>query len=289
MHVAVVGAGGFIGGSLCRALPAAGHTVCAVSSASDGFDAATGLLRDQPLSQRPLDAMIYLSQSPHYRLVPEHAPHLWSVNVVSAIKAAEWAVRCGARRIVHASTGNVYLPSFDAHRESDEVNRRDWYPLSKRQAEEALQLFDGIDVTSARLFGVYGPGQRSKLVPNLAAKLLADEEILLAPHPDRGDDGGLHLNMVYVDDVTRVLIRLLETRGPAAINVAAPEVSSIRSMSESMGRCLGRRPRFRAAPAARQFDLIADVTLLTALVGSGFTSFDDGAALTLREYSATGS
>jgi nucleoside-diphosphate-sugar epimerase len=286
MHVAVVGSNGFIGSKLCRALPLAGHAVSPISSTSDGFDATTGLLRDQTPASVPLDAMVYLSQSPHYRQVPEQAPHLWAVNVVSAIKAAEWAVRCGARRIVHASTGNVYAPSFEPHRETDAVNRDDWYALSKSHAEEALQLFDAVAVTSVRLFGVYGPGQRMKLVPNLAAKILNNEEIRLSPHPVRGEDGGLHLSLTYIDDVTRILIHLLTEDGPAILNVASPQVLSVRAMADSIAGRLGRQARLCHVLPPRQFDLIADVSLLARLMGASFTSFDDGVDDTLRAMSA---
>ena len=88
MRVAVVGSGGFIGRHLCDALTTRGNDIVAVSSTAAAFDDGTGVLADDLQSPGALDAMVYLSQSPYYRDVPRQAPHLWGVNVVSAIKKA---------------------------------------------------------------------------------------------------------------------------------------------------------------------------------------------------------
>ena len=92
MTVAVFGAGGFVGRHLTSHLAAVGHEVQAFSSQSAGrFDMSTGLLRNTlPRDTRP-QAVIYLAQSPRYRDVPAEAAHVWGVNVLSAVKAAEWA------------------------------------------------------------------------------------------------------------------------------------------------------------------------------------------------------
>jgi UDP-glucose 4-epimerase len=282
MRVAVVGSGGFIGGCLTQALLRHGHEVCAVSSRSDGFDAETGIMREPPAPAGPLDALIYLAQSPHYRDVPRHAGHLWAVNVVSAIRATDWARRHGARRVIHASTGNVYQPSFAPYREGDPVQNEAWYPLSKRHAEEALQLFDGLSVTSARLFGVYGPGQRLKLVPNLVGRIQSGYEVALAPHPERGRDGGLHLSMIHVDDAVAVFLRLLDG-GPPVLNVAGPEIVSVEQIATAIGGVLGVAPRLRFDVPPRTFDLVADVSAAVGLVGDSFVPFATGIEDAVRE------
>ena len=110
MKVAVVGANGFIGQRLCGALRQAATDVLPISSTSaGGFDLDNGLLHVLPVD-RAISAVVYLSQSPHYRDVPNRAAHLWGVNVVSAIKAAEWARRSGAARFIYASTGTLDQP-----------------------------------------------------------------------------------------------------------------------------------------------------------------------------------
>ena len=95
MKIAVIGARGFIGRRLTPALTRAGHEVVAVTSESS-FDPLSGLLTP-PAVPAPLDAIVYLSQSPRYRDVPRQAAHVWGVNVVSAMISGDSAtgVCCG--------------------------------------------------------------------------------------------------------------------------------------------------------------------------------------------------
>jgi len=278
MRIGVVGAAGFIGVHLRRSLEADGIHCTAVSSATGCFDPATGVLAKLPVSSEPLAAVVYLSQSPYYREVPQQVPHLWAVNVLSALKAAEWARHSGATRFVYASSGNVYRPAFDALSEEAPLRRDDWYALSKVQAEESLAVYRGqLMVTAARLFGVFGPGQRDKLVPNLIASIRARRAILLQPHPTDGSDtGGIRLSLSYVADVVDVLKRLALGDGPPALNVAGPDALSVREMASRIGARLGIAPVFSTDAVPRAGNLIADRTKLSRGWPTRFHAFDDG-------------
>ena len=272
MRVAVVGASGFLGRHIVTQLGR--HDTIEISSNHAHFDAESGLLADDLGVDGDVDAVIYLSQSPRYRDVPQQAAHLWGVNVVSAIKAAEWARRRGARRFVYASSGTVYAPGFHPFRETDPVRRDRWYALSKIHAEEALQRFaPELDVTSARLFAVYGPGQRAKLVPNLVATIRAGDAVTIEPHPfDPSDRQGIRLSMIHVADAAAILLRLLEHSGPRVLNVASAEVLSIAEIAAMIGAQLGKTPIFTPGASPREGDVIADASGAAALLNRPFTS-----------------
>lgn len=272
LRTLVVGAGGYIGRHLVSKLGGAVHAV----SSSDGAFNAQGLLNvDALTSAGSVDAVVYLSQSPRYRDVPQAADHLWSVNVVSPIRAAEWARHHGARRFIYASSGTVYVPSFAAHREDESVRRDHWYALSKVHAEEALACFQrDLDVTSVRLFGVYGPAQRDKLVPNLIDGIRAGRPVLLQPHPhDAADADGMRLSLIHVDDVTEVLAGLLTHGGDALVNVASTEVLSIRQIATAIGDTLQRPPVFSIAATPRDGDVIADTARLQGIMPRTYRPF----------------
>jgi len=283
MRVAVVGAAGFIGIHLRRSFEADGIQCTAVSSTTGCFDATTGVLAKLPRSSEPLEAVVYLSQSPYYREVPQQVAHLWAVNVVSALKTAEWARHAGARRFVYASSGNVYRPAFDALSEDAPLRRDDWYALSKVQAEESLALYRGqLTVTAARLFGVYGAGQRDKLIPNLMASIRARRVIRLQPHPaDAADAGGVRLSLSYVDDVVDVLKRLALADGPPVLNIAGSDALSVRDIATAIASRLGLEPVFSVEATPRAGDLVADRTALCRVWAAPFRAFDQGLALTL--------
>ena len=282
MTVAIVGAGGYLGVRLQRALDAAGIQTLAISSAAGGFDLGSGIIA-VPAAAARVSAVVYLSQSPHYRDVPARAAHLWGVNVVSALAAAEWARHAGAARFIYASTGNVYEPSFVPLAEEAPLRRDDWYALSKVHAEEALALYgDSLAVTRVRLFGIYGPDQPDKLVTNLARSVRDRRPIRLQVHPaDRDDSGGVRLSLSYVDDVVDVLRHLALEGGPHALNVAGPDVRSVREIATGIGAWLGIDPLFEAELRPRRGDLVADRTRLCRVWTRPFRSFDVGLRLAL--------
>jgi len=277
MRIAIVGAAGFIGTHLHRALLVSGIDVLPISSTASAFDLETGIIVDALLPAGPLDAVVYLSQSPRYRDVPQQGAHLWGVNVVSALKAAEWARRSNARRFVYASSGNVYEPGFSPLREDAPLRRDNWYALSKVQAEEALQVYgDELRVTCARLFGVYGAGQHGKLVPNLIDSVRGHRTIRLQPHPaDPRDDGGVRVSLTHVDDVVQVMRQLAVAGGPRALNIAGPDTLSVRDIATRVGRGLAIEPSFAAETRPREGDLVADRTRLCAEWAGPFRRFDE--------------
>lgn len=286
MRVAVFGAGGFIGRYLVDRLSQAGEDVVTYSSAmGDVFDLRTGVLFDQVEIPKGTDCVVYLAQSPSYRQMPEMAGQLWGVNVISALRAASLARLCGAKRFIYASTGNVYSPGFLPHNENDSLRRDDWYALSKVHAEEGLSLCrSDLSTTAVRIFGVYGPGQTDKLVPNLAKSIRSGQAIKLAPHPcDAEDSGGLRISLSYIDDVVDVLLQLIKKPGPEVINLAGPEVLSIKDIAEQIGKQCGVMPIFEFADRSRSFDLVADVSMLVEFCSPRFTTFSEGVERTFRK------
>ena len=279
MKIVIFGAGGYIGQHISEKFQKIGLDVIRYSSAEgEIFDPKTGLLADSVNIPAGTDGVIYLSQSPFYRQMPERADHLWGVNVVSAMKVAELARRAGVNRFIYASTGNVYSPRFSPLREDCPIRRDDWYALSKVHAEEGLSLYKkDMSITIARIFGVYGPGQTDKLVPNLIRSIRSGVPIKLSPKP--GDDkegGGLRVSLCYIDDVVEIFSHLVCQAAPELFNVAGSEVLSIRDIAQFVGTEIGISLKFEIGSQPREFDLIADVTRLVEIVNPKFTPFAEG-------------
>lgn len=285
MQIALFGAGGYIGRHIAAHFNQIGLSVIRYSSASEGtFNPDTGFLADSVVIAPGTDCVIYLSQSPYYRQKSERADHMWGVNVVSAMKVAELARRVGVKRFIYASTGNVYSPSFSPLKEGFPVCRDNWYSLSKVHAEECLALFNNdMSVTSARIFGVYGPGQTDKLVPNLVRSIQSGVTINLAPKQgDSEDDGGLKVSLCYIDDIVDVFSKMLHKSGPEIINIAGSEVLSVRDVAQAVGVQLGIVPKFETGGQPRAFDLVADISELVGLYNPKFTPFSEGIRQTLE-------
>jgi len=279
MRVMIIGRGGFIGRYLATALGRDGIEVLALSSRDGtGIDASTGLFRVPPEIPPDVKAVVYLAASPFQRSTADTAAHVLSVNTVSAVQAAAAAVRSGASKLIYASTGNVYAPSFTPLRESAPLRRDNWYALSKVHAEEALFLFrDHIDITVVRLFGIYGPGQQDRLVPNLIRAVHSGAPVTIERNPvDPQDLGGLRISLCHVTDAARIISALCTRGGPPILNIASDETLSVRQIATTIGQHIGREPVFNMLPSSRHTDLIADVSLLQRTMQLNFTRFTDG-------------
>lgn len=281
MKVLVIGSGGYIGGYLAAHLRESGQEIHLSSSRDgSGIDPVTGLLPEGFSVPEGTASVIYLAQSPHAARAPERADHLLAVNVLSAVRAAAVALAAGARRFVYASTGNVYAPSFKPLGENSPLRRDNWYSLSKVQAEEALALFrPRLETISARLFGIYGPGQADRLIPRLVRAVLDGKQITVEPNPtDKDDKDGLRLSLCHVRDAARILGALAEAGGPLQINVASGEVLSIRAIAQGVSGSCGRAPDLTLGAKSRQSDLVADTTVLRQTLAPAFIPFAEGIA-----------
>lgn len=280
MSVLIIGSTGYMGRHLMAGLAAAGLPAAGASSSDGtGIHPDTGLLPDSFAVPAGTGAVVYMAQSPRYR-DPEQASHVLAVNVVSAVRAAVAARKAGVRRFVYVSTGTVYAPSFEPLTESAPVRGADWYSLSKIQGEQAIQMFrDDMDVHVVRPFGVYGPGQTGRLVPNLMASIQEGRTITLqGRRDDPSDADGLRISLCHVDDATRILIHLIQHGGPACLNLAGEQAASIRTLATLLGELLGRPPVLAAATAFRNFDLVADIGLLRQIQPMVFTPLRQGLA-----------
>ena len=284
MRIMVIGSGGYIGQRLCTQLAASGDEVVPLSSSEPGgIDPLSGRLPEEFSVPVGVDAIVYLAQSPQSGDFSRGATQALSTNLLSAVKAAIAGTNAGVSRFVYASTGNVYRPGFTPYTESSALTVDNLYALTKVHAEQALALARGaIDIHILRLFGVYGPGQTSRLMPSLAHRILTDTPIELAPRPGEPEaSDGLVLSLAFVDDLVDVFIRVARSGGPEILNVGGEAAYSIREIGQKMGQMVGRKVRFERSLKARSGDLVADTTLLRNTLGPLPTAFEIGLEQTL--------
>lgn len=277
----VIGANGYVGRHLDRYwVQQKAEVVRFSSSLPGGIDPNTGLLPKDFIVPQDTDVVYFLAQSPYFRDMPAKADHLLTVNVIAGVQAARAAVRAGVKKFVYTSTGNVYASSFAPLNESSPLRRDNWYSLSKVHAEEALMLMQGdISITIARLFGVYGPEQKNRLVPNIVESIARGESIRIEGRAGvPSDESGMRLSLCYITDLVYLLAELGRRDLPPIVNLASTEVLSIRSIALATGKLLGQSPKFLQSKDARKFDLIADTGLLLSKLDYRFTPFSEGLA-----------
>jgi len=273
MKVLVTGGTGFIGRALLPRLIAAGYEVLATrrgegpAPALDGVrwiqaDLASPSLADA-LPHETCDAVVHLAQSLAYREFPAGATDMFAVNCAATMTLLDWAQARSVRRFVLASTGSIYGRSARPFREDDPTPATDFYSCSKKAAEQvALGFADLLDVLVIRIFGVYGPGQEGKLVPNLAARIRRGEAVTLA-----GQDG-LCLSPLHIDDLNDGLLAALDLEGTHVLNLGANRSISLREIATAIGGALNEEVRFEIQGEGDPGQaLVGDVTRIAKLTG----------------------
>jgi len=238
-RVLVTGASGFIGQRLCRRLAEAGARVHATGRSGElsgeelegrsrGDLAEASFARSLVEEARP-DLVFHLasrvtgSREPEAVLPTFHANLASTVNLLVAVRDA------GCRRLILA--GSMEEPEPDA--ESLPVPASP-YAAAKGAASAYARMFHalyGLPVVTARLFMVYGPGQRDlgKLVPHVTTSLLRGERPRLS-------SGRRPVDWIYVDDAVDGLAALAtapEIEGER-LDVGSGELVTVREVAERL-------------------------------------------------------
>ncbi len=220
-----------------------------------------------------LDAVIYLAQSNNFRDFPASAVEVFTVNVAAPVRLIDYARRAGARQFIFVSSGGVYGGGHHPLREDSSIpanGTRGFYAASKYAAETALSEYARVlDVVLLRPFFVYGKGQhRQMLIPRLIDQVRSGVPVTL-----QGEDG-ISINPIHATDAAQAVKAALAIKGSHTINIAGPEVLSLRGICEEIGRRVDREPTFLVKPEAK--DLVADITRMAQALHVPVIHFAEG-------------
>lgn len=296
MHAIVSGCAGFVGSELTRQLLAAGYTVAGLDDRSRGTEGhMADFMGHASFRFAPGDVRSAEAVAAAFATRPELVFHLaarhfipecvadpsgtYDINLVGTQRMWEAAKAAGVRRFLLVSTGDVYKPARQPHRETDAVEPFNAYGLSKWMAEQALRLDRGAGVPRrvvVRLFNVYGPGETNPhLIPEIIRQVRAGVRRLelgnLWPVRD----------YVFVRDVAAAFRRLLELDDPPeVVNVGTGGGWTVEELVAALREATGLPLEATSIPekcrTVERDVLRPDVTRLTAAVGHPATSLIDG-------------
>lgn len=231
MKVLVTGGTGVVGKSAVDHLLKAGHTVRLLSRGADddvrqwasGVEPHAGSVSSDEAvagAAEGCDAVLHVAG-----IVAENPPEatFQAVNVDGTRRLAREARRAGVRRFVYVSSLGADTGESDYHR-------------SKFQAEQAVREEGPPGWLIVRPGNVYGPGDE---VVSLLLKMV--RTLPAIPLVGSGDHP---FQPVWVEDLGLALARAVERPEPreAAVDLAGPEVTSMRELIQLMSRMTQRSP-----------------------------------------------
>jgi UDP-glucose 4-epimerase len=309
MRILVTGGGGFIGSHLSRRLLADGHVVsvvdnefngrreCVPSGASFLRADVTRLAEVEPVFVQGLDAVCHLAgQVSIVRSFTDPVADL-RTNVEGTLRILQLCLKHQVPRLLYASSMTAYgsrgvVPTP----ETEPLQPNSYYGITKSAGErfvhataERPDLDFAFNVTSLRMFSVYGPGQAldnpyQGVLGIFIGQLLRNEPITIF------GDGEQTRDFVYIDDVVDGWVRALDN--PAAhggiFNLGSGRSLSINQLAEYAIAAFGH-PRggykiiYDATRPGEQPRVQADIRRARTILGwEPRTSFESGLAETIR-------
>ena len=293
MRILVTGAAGFLGGHVARHLATVGHEVRGFDiepSPDTRYESVIGDLLDKDSvtsAAMGVDAVCHLGAIGDVYLAAEQPQLAAAVNATGSANIAIAAGEAGAK-VVYASTWEVYgEPRYQPIDEDHPVSPDHPYNITKLAGEQLLLAADrlqGVPVTALRLGTAYGSGLR----PNSVFRIFIDRARAGEPISIQGD-GSQGRQFTYAADIASAfdLACGSEVHG-MAINVVAPETTSIKELAELV---VNRYPTDLTFGEARAGDvppaLVSAELAETALGWRSATPFATGLEHLLEDTSDT--
>lgn len=258
--VVVLGAAGKMGPTLARMLQRAAQTagsrrrVLAVSRFREpgsrdafhrhGIETMAGDLADRNfVSTLPAAPHVFFLSGMKFGATGNE-PLTWGMNAYVPALVAE---RYAGSRIVAFSTGNVYglVPvASGGSKETDPLAPMGEYAMSCLARERMFQYFSERDRTPVALIRLnYAVELRYGVLVDLAERILRNEPVDLAMG---------YVNVIWQGDACDAIIgSLTDCSSPAhVLNVAGPQVLSVRRLAEQLAERLGMQAQFSGSERA---------------------------------------
>ena len=224
------------------------------------------------------DHIIWCAQPTDYSQSLDIYGNIIDINIFGIQKALEFSRSNAAKNFIYLSSGTIYetpdkLKLLD---EKAPINPKSYYGFSKYVAEQICQhyaLSTNMRITILRLFTVYGPNQKNKVIPRLWNCIKKEQEISL------NRNVGMVFNAIYIEDLTKIIYFFLKDITDYRYdiyNVANPEILKLVDICQLIGRIENKEPKIKSVDKPILYSIANTQHLKNKFSQIKFTSMEDG-------------
>ena len=291
MKILITGGAGFIGSHLCEKYTKEGHTVLCLDNFMSGnltnirqlldyrnFKLIKGDIRDFDLLEkvmRDVDVVFHLAAQIHVDRSSIEPKLTYDVNVMGTQNILEVARLYDAKKVIYASTSEVYGSALYAPIDEDHpLNAPHPYGASKIAADRMCYAYIqtyGMDISIIRLFNIFGPRQMDIGYGGVIS--IFTRRILSNIPPIIYGDGMQTRDYTYIADAVRAYDLMLNHNKPITepINFGTGKEVSIIDLANKIIELCGKKGEIKPVQVEPRIGevqrLIADATKAKDLLG----------------------
>tara|TARA_S200000501_G_scaffold309723_1_gene299741 strand:- start:7076 stop:7657 length:582 start_codon:yes stop_codon:yes gene_type:complete len=191
----------------------------------------------------------------------------------------EWSKNNSVKKFIYASSGNVYSQSRKKLIENSLLGPSSLYGISKLAGEEIVKKYNNsFDTLIMRIFGVYGPGQKKMLIPEIIKKIKLKNEIFLA------QSKGLYFTPIYIDDLINIIRELINrnfNQKNLVVNICGSEVVSLNDLVKKLEKLINKKAKIKITNDEIKYFIGSNELLLKLLNIKDLISLDKGLKLVI--------
>ena len=291
MKILITGGAGFIGSHLCDKYTKEGHAVLCLDNFMSGnlmnvrhlldyrnFKLIKGDVRDFDLLEkimRDVDVVFHLAAQIHVDRSCIEPKLTYDVNVMGTQKVLEVARIYDAKKIIYASTSEVYgSAQYAPIDENHPLNAPHPYGASKIAADRMCYAYIqtyGMNISIIRLFNIFGPRQRDVGYGGVIS--IFTRRVLSNVSPIIYGDGTQTRDYTYIEDAVRAYDLVLNHNEPInePINFGTGKEVSIIDLANKIIDLCGKKGDIEPVHVEPRIGevkrLIADATKAKDLLG----------------------
>lgn len=239
----ITGISGFVGRTIANHAAKLGYDVAGIDTRGgivDGIQVTKADIRNREEMLRltkGADYVVHVAAITSNLEFEKNLGLCFDVNVNGFNSIIDAACTNGCKRFIYASSSAVYLDKFSESTVLDVHGQKNHYAKTKMINEmvgESYNDLGKIETVGMRYFNIYGPGEVQKGNYSSIVSIFLRAKMEGRPLVIYGD-GRQSRDLIYVDDVAGVSLKLLTKGKPGIYNVGTGKSTSFNEIADMIG------------------------------------------------------